>query len=57
MSNWDYFWLVVGGVVFAVVGAVLFNLLSWLWWLGAIVGLVIYLLILLGCAEDIPSLF
>lgn len=48
MSNWDYFWLIVGGIAFAAVGATLFHLLLWLWWLGAIAGLVLYLLILAG---------
>jgi hypothetical protein len=49
--NWDYFWIVVGGIIFAAAGAGLFYLLSWLWWIGAIVGLVVYLLILAGKAE------
>lgn len=57
----EYFWEIFWLVVFVAAGAVLFPmLLSWVWWVGALIGLGIYLVLLLvvktGGPEGIVSI-
>lgn len=42
-----WFWLVFGGIVFTGLGTIGALLLNATWWIGALIGLGIYLLILL----------
>lgn len=54
---WEIFWL----VVFVAAGAFLFPmLLGWLWWVGALIGLGVYLVLLLvvktGGSEGIVNI-
>lgn len=44
----EYFWEVFFGAVFVGVGSVIALALGGLWWIGAIIGLVVYLLCLLA---------
>lgn len=44
----EYFWEIFWLVAFVAAGAFLFPLfLSWVWWVGALIGLAIYLVLLL----------
>jgi hypothetical protein len=43
----DTFWLVFGGVVAIVLGVIIAVLTQGVWWIGGLIGLGVYLLILL----------
>lgn len=44
---WDRFWLVFWGVVATALGAGVAILVNGIWWVGALIGLAIYLVTLL----------
>lgn len=41
-----YFWEIFWGVVFVAAGASIASVVGWIWWLGALIGLGVYLVIL-----------
>lgn len=52
----EYFWEIFWLIAFVAAGAVLFPLfLSWVWWVGALIGLVIYLVLLLVAKTGGPA--
>lgn len=42
----EYFWEIFWGVIFVAGGAAIASLVGWIWWLGALIGLGVYLVIL-----------
>lgn len=44
----EYFWLIFWGVIATALGAGVAVLIGWAWWIGAIIGVVIYLLCLVA---------
>lgn len=40
----EYFWEIFWGVVFVAAGAGIAVLFSWAWWIGALIGLGVYLI-------------
>lgn len=42
----EYFWEIFWGVIFVAAGALIAPVIGWTWWLGALIGLGVYLLIL-----------
>lgn len=42
----EHFWEIFWGVVFVAAGAAIASAASWIWWLGALIGLGVYLVVL-----------
>ena len=41
-----YFWESFWGVIFVAAGATIASVVGWIWWLGALIGLGVYLVVL-----------